>query len=115
MGKPASREEAAAMLRTLSGRWHQVITGVCLLDCSNRKEASAACLSRVRFRRLIPGEIRWYLNKGEFCDKAGAYAIQGHASLFIDRIEGCYFNIVGFPVATFERLCRRLGIRLTAE
>ena len=115
MGKPASRAEAAAMLRSLSGRWHQVITGVCLLDCSNRKEASAASLSHVHFRRLTPGEIRWYLDKGEYRDKAGAYAIQGHASLFIDSIEGCYFNIVGFPVATFERLCRRLGIRLTAK
>ena len=115
MGKPASQVEAAAMLRALSGRWHEVITGICLLDCCNGKKYSAASLSRVHFRRMTAGEIRWYLDKGEYRDKAGAYAIQGHASLFIDCIEGCYFNIVGFPVATFERLCRRMGIRLTAD
>ncbi len=115
MGKPTSREEAASMLRSLGGRWHQVITGVCLLDCGSGKESSAAALSRVHFRRLTPGEIRWYLDKGEYRDKAGSYAIQGHAALFIDRIEGCYFNIVGFPVATFERLCHRMGITLTAD
>ena len=115
MGKPCSQEEASAMLRSLSGRWHEVITGICLLDCTTRKERSAACISRVHFRRIQPGEIQWYLDTGEYKDKAGAYAIQGYASLFIDRIEGCYFNIVGFPVATFERVCRRCGIGLAGD
>jgi septum formation protein len=58
------------------------------------------------------GEIDWYVKTGEPRDKAGAYAIQGYASLFIDRIEGCYFNVVGFPVSSFERLCRKLGVSL---
>ncbi len=113
MGKPRSREEASAMLRSLSGRWHEVITGICLLDCRTRKERSSAGVSRVHFRRILPAEILWYLDTGEYKDKAGAYGIQGYASLFIDRIEGCYFNIVGFPVAAFERLCRKLGFGLT--
>jgi septum formation protein len=115
LGKPASRTEAVAMLDRLSERWHEVITGVCLLDCRTGREQSAAAVSRVHFRRLMPFEIEWYLRTEEHQDKAGAYAIQGYASLFIDRIEGCYFNIVGFPVATFERLCRRLGIRLIGK
>ncbi len=112
VGKPCSRAEASAMLRSLSGRWHEVITGICLLDCSTREERSASSTSRVHFRRVKPAEIRWYLDTGEYEDKAGAYAIQGFASLFIDRIEGCYFNIVGFPIATFEQICRRFGIGL---
>jgi len=61
-------------------------------------------------RRLLRSEIDWYLATGEYHDKAGAYAIQGFASIFIDRIEGCYFNIVGFPIFTFATLARRLGI-----
>ncbi len=113
MGKPASREEARRMLRRLSGGWHEVLTGVCLRDCATRREKCSHTVSRVHFRRLRAGEIEWYLNTGEHRDKAGAYAIQGYASLFIDRIEGCYFNVVGFPVFEFERLCARMGIRIT--
>jgi septum formation protein len=113
LGKPRSRSEAACMLRSLSGRWHEVITGICLLDCEDGHEQCTAKVSRVHFRRLSSAEISWYLAKGEYADKAGAYAIQGYASLFVDRIEGCYFNIVGFPVAGFERLCRRMGISVT--
>ena len=100
------------MLASLSGRWHEVITGICLVDCGKSRSASACAISRVHFRRLSAGEIDWYLDTGEYADKAGAYAVQGFASLFIDRIEGCYFNIVGFPVHTFEKACRRLGINL---
>ncbi len=110
LGKPSSEAEARQMLRTLSGRWHEVITAVCLLDCSTGKSVSASDRSRVHFRRLSAPEIEWYLQTGEYMDKAGAYAIQGAASLFIDRIEGCYFNVVGFPIATFYRLCRRMGL-----
>jgi septum formation protein len=112
LGKPASRQEARSMLASLSGRWHEVITGICLVDCDKRRSASACAISRVHFRRLSAEEVDWYLDTGEYADKAGAYAVQGFASLFIDRIEGCYFNIVGFPVFTFEKLCRKLRIDL---
>lgn len=115
MGKPASKADARMMLRRLSGRWHEVVSGICLIDCGRRRVVSAHSLSRVHFRRISPVEVEWYLKRKEYKDKAGAYAIQGHASLFIDRIEGCYFNIVGFPVPVFERLCRRLGISLTGK
>lgn len=112
MGKPSSPSEAREMLGRLSATWHEVITGICLLDCASRASHSASARSRVHFRRVSREEIEWYLRTGEYRDKAGAYAIQGYASLFIDRIEGCYFNIVGFPIATFEGLCRRLGLDL---
>jgi septum formation protein len=112
LGKPENREDARAMLKRLSARWHEVVTGICLLDCKNRRTRSAFSSSRIHFRRLSPAEIEWYLRTGEYRDKAGAYGIQGHASLFVDRIEGCYFNIVGFPVAQFAKLCRKTGIDL---
>ena len=120
MGKPVDRADAEAMIRRLNGRWHEVLTGLCLTDAVSADSADssvaadprhtvAACTrSRVHFRRMSAAEIDWYLDTGEYQDKAGAYGIQGFASLFIDRIEGCYFNIVGFPVSSFAQLCRRL-------
>jgi septum formation protein len=115
MGKPTSGEEARKMLRILSAGWHDVITGISLLDCGSGRSHSASELSRVHFRRISGAEIDWYLKTGEYVDKAGAYAIQGYASLFIDRIDGCYFNVVGFPIAAFERLCRTVGVDLKHE
>jgi septum formation protein len=115
LGKPSTRAEAQAMLKRLSGRWHEVISGMCLFRCNPRRICSAFGRSRVHFRRLSSAEIDWYLRTGEYRDKAGAYGAQGYASLFIDRIEGCYFNVVGFPVTVFERLCRKMGIDLTEE
>ena len=115
MGKPSCDEDARNMLRRLAGRWHDVITGICLLDCRSSRSRSAYARSRVHFRRISASDIEWYIRSGEHRDKAGAYAIQGCASLFINRIEGCYFNIVGFPVAAFERLCHALGVDLKSH
>jgi septum formation protein len=112
LGKPHSRREARGMLRRLQGRWHRVITAVCLADVETGTVRSGCTCSRVHFRRLANAEIEWYLRTGEYRDKAGAYGIQGYGSLLIDRLEGCYFNVVGFPVVTFLTLCRRMGIRL---
>jgi septum formation protein len=112
LGKPSNREEARAMLNRLSGRWHEVLSGLCVLDCEKARSHSGYSRTRVRFRRLSPSDIDWYLKTGEYRDKAGAYAVQGYASLFIDRIEGCYFNVVGFPISVFETLCRSAGIHL---
>jgi septum formation protein len=112
MGKPLDADEAREMLRSLSGQWHSVVSGICLIDSVLGRERSGHATSRVHFRRLTGTDLAWYLKTGEYADKAGAYAIQGLASLFIDRIEGCYFNIVGFPIVTFDRLCRSMGIDL---
>jgi septum formation protein len=113
LGKPADKADACRMLKRLSGRWHEVISGVCLLECAKRRTRSISSRTRVHFRSLSPAEIEWYLQSGEFRDKAGAYGAQGRASIFIDKIDGCFFNVVGFPVAIFERLCRKSGIDLT--
>ncbi len=103
LGKPASIEEAARMLHRLSGREHEVITGICLR--SGDRVLVDAESTRVRFIALSDEEIAGYAASGEPMDKAGAYAIQGLASKFIDRIEGCYFNVVGLPVSlVFRRL-----------
>jgi septum formation protein len=114
LGKPAGRPEAKDMLCRLSGRRHEVLTGLCLTtaDDEPRRVYSSVTCSGVYFRRMSGDDIEWYLNTGEYRDKAGAYGIQGFASLFIDRVEGCYFNIVGFPVSEFARLCRRAKINL---
>jgi septum formation protein len=112
LGKPRSRADGRAMLESLSGRWHEVLSGICLIDCRMNHVCSSFSRSRVHFRRLSAEQIKWYLKTGEYRDKAGAYAVQGYAALLIDRIEGCYFNIVGFPITAFEKLCRHMGIDL---
>ncbi len=115
LGKPENQAEARSMLQRLSGRWHEVISGICLIDCDLERTRSSYGISRVHFRRLSPEDIAWYLQTGEHHDKAGAYGVQGYASLLIDRIEGCYFNIVGFPIVVFQQLCRQSGIDLLRE
>lgn len=112
LGKPEGRTGARDMLGRLGGRWHEVVSGISLLDTARGPAHSACSRSRVHFRALAPDDVEWYLDTGEYLDKAGAYGIQGYAALFIDRIEGCYFNIVGFPVAAFETLCREAAIGL---
>jgi septum formation protein len=99
LGKPADAADAARMLRTLSGATHRVITGVCLVSAPDRIEAVRAETTRVTFRQLDGREIADYVASGEPFDKAGAYGIQGLASKFVTGIEGCYFNVVGLPVA----------------
>ncbi|HEX9764780.1 MAG TPA: Maf family protein [Candidatus Acidoferrales bacterium] len=106
LGKPRSPEEARAMLEKLSGREHQVITGVALVNAAGRCTLAHET-TRVQFRELTAEEIADYVASGEPLDKAGAYAIQGRASRFVTRIEGCYFNVMGLPVALVDRLLRQ--------
>jgi septum formation protein len=101
--KPRDKADAARMLRMLSGRAHQVITGVCLI--AKGYEKTEAETTEVRFSMLSESEIAHYVQTGEPMDKAGAYAIQGMASRWVERIDGCYFNVVGLPV---PRVCRML-------
>lgn len=107
LGKPASAGDARRMLRLLSGRTHEVLTGICLRAPGSTVIEVAA--TRVTFSPLSDGEIEDYVASGEPMDKAGAYAIQGLASKFIERIEGCYFNVVGLPISlvyrNLEALC----------
>jgi septum formation protein len=102
--KPADSNDAARMLRLLSGRSHQVITGVCVV--APGFERTEAEVTKVWFSQLSDAEIADYVRSGEPMDKAGAYGIQGIASRWIGRIEGCYFNVVGLPVQRVYRLLR---------
>jgi septum formation protein len=98
-GKPADATEAKEMLRTLSGRVHWVITGLCICGGSRGIEKKRAVTSRICFRPLTDTEIDNYIAKGEYIDKAGGYAIQGDGGFLIHWIEGSYTNIVGLPLA----------------
>lgn len=99
--KPTDADDARAMLRMLSGRAHVVITGICLLHPGGAIIDQES--TRVYFVELSDSEIDAYVASGEPMDKAGAYAIQGLASKFVDRIEGCYFNVMGLPLARVYR------------
>ncbi|MGH9347749.1 MAG: Maf family protein [Vicinamibacterales bacterium] len=108
LGKPADAAGAAHMLRLLSGRWHQVLTGVTLAhgaDVRTRAEVTG-----VEFLPLSDAEIAWYVASGEPWDKAGAYAVQGLASRFVARISGSYSNVVGLPVALVYVMLGELGV-----
>jgi septum formation protein len=104
--KPADSNEARGMLRSLSGRSHVVITGICLLHASDAIVDHES--TRVHFLELDDREIDAYVASGEPTDKAGAYAIQGLASKFVDRIEGCYFNVMGLPLSLVYRHWKRI-------
>ncbi len=100
LGKPTDDADAVAMLTQLSGTTHEVVTGVVLIDASTGRTISWAETTQVYFRTLNPTEIADYINSGEASDKAGAYGIQGRGAAFVRRIEGCYFNVVGLPLAS---------------
>ena len=104
--KPGNEADAARMLRLLSGRRHQVITGVCLV--APGQEQTEAEVTEVRFSVLSEEEIDAYIRTREPMDKAGAYAIQGIASRWVERIDGCYFNVVGLPVSRVYRMLNGL-------
>jgi septum formation protein len=105
-GKPTDEEDARRMLWHLSGRSHEVLTGVAVVS-PNGTESSVEATT-VWFRALAPEEIAWYVASGEPTDKAGAYAIQGLASRFIPRIEGSYANVVGLPVSAVVGMLQRV-------
>jgi len=105
--KPADQNDARRMLRLLSGRTHQVITGVCLLAAG--LALTEAEVTRVTFVPMSDEEIEGYVASGEPMDKAGAYAIQGMASRWVETIEGDYFNVVGLPVARVWRMLKGVG------
>ncbi len=108
LGKPADAEEAAAMLRSLSGRTHRVISGYAVHDRQTGETRSAAVTTRVYFKQLTEAEIGEYIATGEPFDKAGSYAIQGIGAFMVPRIEGSYTNVVGLPlcevIATLEEM-----------
>ena len=107
-GKPVDDAEAALMLRKLSGRTHEVLTGVALVTADG--ERSTVERTTVAVAALSDDEVSWYVASGEPRDRAGAYAIQGLASRFISRVDGSYPNVVGLPVAAVLQLLKEMGL-----
>lgn len=114
LGKPHSVDEAESMLRLLSGRMHSVFTGVALISPDGRRSAEAE-ETRVFFRRLSLEEISAYVACGESMDKAGAYAIQDKGTLLAEKVEGCYFNVVGLPLSLLSGMFADMGITLAEQ
>jgi septum formation protein len=113
LGKPADDDDARSMLRRLSGRVHDVVTGVTI--CCGSQETSRVERTLVWFTRLSDAQIDWYVSSGEGRDKAGAYAIQGLASRLIPRIDGSYSNVVGLPVEAVAELFDGFGFQALAS
>jgi len=109
LGKPESDEHAQRMLRRLAGRTHEVITGVTVIRLPDGARCSEHEVTRVTIAPVSDAEIAAYVASEEHRDKAGAYAIQGRAGRFVTRVEGCYFNIVGLPLARLYRMLREMG------
>ncbi len=112
IGKPRNKEEIYAMLKRLSGNTHKVITWVCIIDTSNNKSFIDQNTSYVTFRKIDDDEIMKYIASGEPTDKAGSYAIQGIASIFIEKIEGNYSDIVGLPLCTLDKMLKQFGMNV---
>ena len=114
--KPKDEEDAFNMLRKLSGKSHSVLTGVTVMDTFNSKSETVFEETKVFFKELTDDEITGYIKTKEPCDKAGSYGIQGIGSMFIEKIEGDYFNVVGLPVSRLcELLKKEFGINIILE
>ena len=113
MGKPRDDLESFEMIRELSGRCHEVMTGIAV--CGGDHCIDDVEVTRVSFRALSPREIEAYVVTGEGRDKAGAYAIQGKGSLLVSRIEGCYFNVVGLPLHRLSLILAQFGLSLSRQ
>jgi septum formation protein len=106
LGKPVDAEDAARMLRSLSGRTHTVLTGIALVDAKGGSARSAVESTEVAFSGMSDKDIENYIRTGEPMDKAGAYGIQGRAAIFVEKVEGCFFNVVGLPLSRLQRLLK---------
>jgi septum formation protein len=116
LGKPLDQGEAVRMLRLLSGAWHVVITAVCVTTSPSRDSAAAvevrSVQTRVKFAEMSEAQIAWLARSGDGDDKAGAYAIQGLAGAFVERIEGSFSNVVGLPLTETLQLLAKAGAEL---
>ncbi len=111
LGKPQDEADAFRMLRSLSGRWHHVYTGVCVIDAQGGVHTDVDATA-VHFCPMTGAEIRAYIATGEPMDKAGSYALQGIAGLWVDMIEGSSSNVIGLPLTLTRRLLEEAGLRV---
>ncbi len=112
-GKPKDREEAFKFLKLLSGKIHRVITAYVFKNISKNILIREVVISEVKFFDLDDETINWYLDTGEPFDKAGAYGIQGHGRILIEKINGDYYSIMGFPISNFLKNLRKIGYKIS--
>ena len=110
LGKPGTRENAFKMLKELSGDWHKVYSGITLIDGSRNKKVTSVEVTKVRFRELSDWEIMTYAATSEPQDKAGAYAVQGYGATIVEKIDGCFYNVVGLPIVKLIKLLNKLSL-----
>lgn len=115
LGKPADDQDAFGMLKSLQGRTHQVYTGVACIDAMNGRTEVRHQVTSVTMKKLSDAKIIAYVKSGEPSDKAGAYGIQGLGATLVERIEGCYFNVVGLPVSMLSDMLSDYGIDILGE
>ncbi|KAF0236323.1 MAG: septum formation protein [bacterium] len=108
LGKPTCAKDAHRMLEMLSGNWHEVLTGVAVINTYTSQSVVDTCQTHVKFSQLTANEIEWYIATNEPFDKAGAYAIQGYGSAFVEEIQGNYLNVVGLPVPLLRQLLKKV-------
>lgn len=109
-GKPRDREHAKQMIRALEGSTHKVITGICIMDSDSKESFTDIEITKVTFTKMSDNDIEKYLDVANWHDVAAGYAIQDAGALFIERIEGDYFNVVGFPIFRFNQLIKKTGM-----
>ena len=112
-GKPKNREEAFKFLKTLSGKVHRVITAYVFKNISKNILIKEVVVSEVKFFDLDDETINWYLDTGEPFDKAGAYGIQGYGRVLVEKIDGDYYSIMGFPISNFLENLRKIGYKIS--
>ena len=112
LGKPHTKNEARKMLETINGKSHSVITGFSIIDTSKNKTLSKSVETKIYIRKLTPAEIDAYVKSEEPLDKAGAYAIQGLGAVFVEKIEGDYFNVIGLPLSALTEALKEFGINI---
>ena len=112
LGKPKNKKDAKRMLKLLSGKSHRVITAYTLINLKKNINITNSVESIVYFKDISDEEIEWYINSGEPMDKAGAYGIQGLGAIFVDKIDGDFFSIMGFPINHFIKTLNNLGLTI---
>ena len=112
IGKPRDEEDAKSILQRLSGKSHRVITGYCLINKEKNILIKDYGVTTVSFKKLDKSMIEWYIESKQPMDKAGAYGIQDKGSVFIEKIDGDFFTVMGFPIAKFIETLKKIGIEL---
>lgn len=110
IGKPKDKEDAINILKKLSGKMHEVFSGIAIIDCENKKIIKDFEVTKVKFRKLDNSEIINYVNSLEPLNKAGAYGVQGKGGILVEKFDGCFYNVEGFPVSKILSLLKKINI-----